>query len=282
MVSQPPYFFLGHILHASSLTTSDAADPSIYDEPQPPPSVYDEPHPTPPPSFYPTFAVSNIKNVIPLILDQEDNHYATWVEFFRIHVCAYNVRDHSNAPAPRHSTIDEPTWLRLDAIVDQWIYGTISKDLSQIIMKSDATAHELWPGLEEIFYDNKHTLAVYLEEQFNNTRLDQFSNISEYCQQLKLLANQLANVDNSISKNKMVLQLVDGLPKGEYDSLATMIQQANPLPTFNHARSQLLLEETRRTKQEEHIDTTLVTASSTTTAPPGQPPATHPRGGGNH
>lgn len=84
--------------------------------------------------------------------------------------------------------------------------------------------HELWPGLEEIFYDNKHTLAVYLEEQFNNTRLDQFSNISDYCQQLKLLANQLANVDNSISKNKMVLQLVDGLPKGEYDSLATMIQ----------------------------------------------------------
>lgn len=50
----------------------------------------------------------------------------------------------------------------------------------------------------------------------------------------------------------MVLLLINGLPKGEYDTIANIIQQADPLPNFHKARSQLLLEETRRSKQEEH------------------------------
>lgn len=120
---------------------------------------------TPPTSgFHPAFAVNNIKNFLPLILDQEEGQYAAWVELFHIHACAYNVLHHIDATTPRPTTVDDATWKRIDAIVKQWIYGTISKDLLQTIIKPGATAQELWKRHEEIFQDNKHTRAVYLEE----------------------------------------------------------------------------------------------------------------------
>lgn len=81
----------------------------------------------------------------------------------------------------------------------------------------------------------------------------------------------------------MVLQLITGLPKGEYDTIATMIQQADPLPSFQKARSQLLLEEMRRSKQEEHSQVALVsnttTVNTASSAPPLSSDQTH-RGGG--
>ncbi|XP_023753909.1 uncharacterized protein LOC111902287 [Lactuca sativa] len=110
-------------------------------------------------------------------------------------------------------------------------------------MKPGATALELWNHLEEIFPENKATGAVYLEEQFNTTRSDSFSNLTDYSSRLKNLADQLANVGNPISETKMVLQLIVGLTKGDYDTIATLIQQTEPLPSFNKACSQLILEE---------------------------------------
>lgn len=104
-------------------------------------------------------------------------------------------------------------------------------------MKPGATALELWNHLEEIFPENKATGAVYLEEQFNTTRSDSFSNLTDYSSRLKNLADQLANVGNPISETKMVLQLIAGLTKGDYDIIATLIQQTEPLPSFNKAWS---------------------------------------------
>ena len=134
-----------------------------------------------------------------------------------------------------HHPLTKPTWERLDAVVKQWIYGTISKDLLQTIMKPGATGKELWAHLEEIFQDNKHTRAVYLEEQFNTTRLENFSNMSDYYKKLKQLSDQLANVGSPVKESKMVFQLISGLTKEEYDTITTMIQQADPLPSFNKA-----------------------------------------------
>lgn len=98
-------------------------------------SVITPPPPPPPTTFHPTFSVSNIKNTIPTVLDQETSHYAAWVEYFQIHVCSFNVIDHIDPFVPPPFEIDDLTWKRLDAIVKQWIYGTISQDLAHTIMK---------------------------------------------------------------------------------------------------------------------------------------------------
>lgn len=119
-------------------------------------------------------------------------------------------------------------------------------------MKPGVAAQQLWDRLSEILQDNKATRAVYLEEQFTSTRLDAFASVTEYCACLKNLVDQLTNVGNLVSEQKMVLQFVSGLTKGNYDTIATIIQQSDLLPTFNKAQSQLLLEETLRNKQDTH------------------------------
>ncbi|KAI3517238.1 hypothetical protein L1887_16451 [Cichorium endivia] len=210
-------------------------------------------------SFHPAFGVNNIKNSIPLVLDRTDGQYASWMELFNIHVCAYNVLDHIQPTATRPTDIDDATWLRVDAIVKQWVFATISQDLIQRIMKSGATAQELWNRLAEIFQDNKATRTIYLEEQFNSTRLEAFSSIHEYTSRIKSLADQLANVGNPLSETKMVLQMISGLTKREYDTVATLIQQIDLLPSFNKACFQFLLEETRRKNQSSHSTHALIT-----------------------
>lgn len=209
--------------------------------------------------FHPAFIINNIKNAIHLIHNQTDDHYASWVEYFHIHTCAYNVKDHSDTATPRWTDIDNFTWDLLDCLVKQWIYNAITPDLSHTIMKPSSYALDLWKHLQEIFQENRATRDVYLEEQFNNTHLVAFSNITYYCAWLKNLADQFENVGNPISETKMVLQLVVGLTKGEFDTVATLIQQTDLLRSFNKAQSQLLLEEFRRTKQESHVPQALVT-----------------------
>ncbi|KAI3518304.1 hypothetical protein L1887_06877 [Cichorium endivia] len=108
-------------------------------------------------TFHPTFTVSNIRNAIPLTLNQTDDHYASWVDFFNIHICAYNVKDHIDEKAPRPADVDNATWERLDALVKQWIYNIISPDLRHSIMKVGASTLNLWKSLQDIFLNNKTT-----------------------------------------------------------------------------------------------------------------------------
>lgn len=125
-------------------------------------------------------------------------------------------------------------------------------------MKPGATTLELWTRLEEVFHDYKHIRAVYLEKQFTDLELEHFTNISDYYNQIKLLADQLPNVECPVSDRKMVMQMITGLPKGKYDTVATIISQAEPTPSFNKARSMFILEETRQCKRNRTIpDSTL-------------------------
>ncbi|XP_056690407.1 uncharacterized protein [Spinacia oleracea] len=72
----------------------------------------------------------------------------------------------------------------------------------------------------------------------------------------------------------MVLQMVKGLTKGEYDTIATMIQQSKPFPSFSRARSSLQLEYWRRASHDYHNDTALVVPHSIPSGG-GSPPKTH-------
>ena len=190
----------------------------------------------------------NIKHHIPLILDVENVHYSSWAELFKIKARANQVLDHIIPPKEPVEIKDKALWGRLDAVVLQWIYGTISEDLMLTILEPDSTAQQAWERLKDIFQDNKHTRAVYLENQFSNIHLENFKNVSTYCQKLKLIADQLSGVGSPVSNQRLVLQLVAGLTDA-FDNVASMIQQMDPLPPFYKARSMLTLEETRKSQQ---------------------------------
>ncbi|CAH9074327.1 unnamed protein product [Cuscuta epithymum] len=248
-------------------------------------------------SFHPALAISNIKNFIPLTLDLDNGDYASWAELFKITARAYEVLDHiipstaaSSSTTTDSSLTDEQRaalavtraeaaalWPRLDAVVLQWIYGTISHDLLHTIIEVDSTAHDAWERLADLFHDNKHARALYLENEFSNTRLDQFQNVSTYCRHLKDLCTKLKNVGVTVDNDRLVLRMVNGLSSiPDYNMVASLIQQREPLPVFSKARSMVVLEESRRNQSS---PATALIHSSADITPPVPSPSRGGRGG---
>ncbi|XP_022023880.1 uncharacterized protein LOC110924152 [Helianthus annuus] len=174
--------------------------------------------------LHPAMTVSNIKNFIPITLEIKTDHYTTWAKLFHVHYHAYQVFDHLEPPAPpaataTASTADgkspaptvDPYWSRLDAIVWQRIYGTISTDLLHTIISTGQTTYEAWTVVENQFKDNKNTRAVYLQQEFVNVRLENYPNMAAYCREVKLLSDQLTSVGSPIDNKRLVLLLLAGL-----------------------------------------------------------------------
>ncbi|CAJ2670962.1 unnamed protein product [Trifolium pratense] len=196
--------------------------------------------------FHPALAVTNIKNSIPFVLEMDKDHYNMWAELFEVHARAHKVVDHiipqpgKEKPASTDASFE--MWTILDSTVLQWIYSTISFDLLTTIMEKGSTAMAAWNRLAGIFEDNQNSRAVALEQDFSSTRMEDFPNVSAYCQRLKQLSDQLKNVGAPVSRNRLVLQIVSGLSE-PYSAIAAFIRQKNPLPSFLETRSMLILEE---------------------------------------
>lgn len=56
-----------------------------------------------------------------------------------------------------------------------------------------------------------------------------FPNVRAYCQTLKMLADQLANIGSSVSNQRQVLQIVAGFMEA-YNDVASIIHYRGPLP----------------------------------------------------
>ncbi|XP_045822221.1 uncharacterized protein LOC123915115 [Trifolium pratense] len=131
------------------------ADHSISRTPSPKPASENIPSKTINHTIHPALTVTNITNFIKITLDIEKSQYNTWSELFKIHAQAYEVLDHIIPPTETNTTSSSPSlketdptlWKRLDAIVLQWIYGTISTDLLHTIIERDSTAQQAWNRL---------------------------------------------------------------------------------------------------------------------------------------
>ncbi|XP_022014703.1 uncharacterized protein LOC110914200 [Helianthus annuus] len=121
--------------------------------------------------LHPALTVGNIKHLIPLTLELETTHYTSWSALFQNHCRAYQVYDHLEPKSsPTASSSGDKTdagktdtgkpdaaiseadalWIRLDAIVLQWIYGTISTDLLHTILAPGQAAYDAWTLLANL------------------------------------------------------------------------------------------------------------------------------------
>ena len=108
---------------------------------------------------------------------------------------------------------------------------------------------------------------MQLENQFSNTNLEDFPSTKAYYNRLKLLSDQLANVDFPISNTRLVLKMISGLTD-TYVGFVTYIQQHDPLPTFAAAKCRLELEEStilQRVARDSSSLTPAALAANTTT-----------------
>ncbi|XP_048498282.1 uncharacterized protein LOC125496766 [Beta vulgaris subsp. vulgaris] len=202
----------------------------------------------------------------------ENVHYSTWAELFKIHARSNRVIHHiiPSTTVPGTSTdAEKEEWSTVDAIVLKWIYATISDDLLHTILEPDSTAQAAWERLRDIFQDNKHSRAVTLEQEFSNTSMEDFTNVSSYCQRLKLLADQLKSVGAPVTNNRLVLHMVAGLTDA-YSGVGTLLRQSDPLPPFYQARSMLVLEEAGLAKKAAlgTSTTSAMVADSCSSSPP--------------
>ncbi|XP_071739255.1 uncharacterized protein [Rutidosis leptorrhynchoides] len=204
--------------------------------------------------IYPAISVNNIKKFIPIPLEMKNSRYGTWAELFKIHCRAFQVIDHIIPPTSvdtgNSSTTQQSTppptrpesWSRLDAIVTQWIYGTVSTEILLTIMKPDQTSEQTWDPVKSIFQDNEQSRAIHLHHQFSTIRQENFSDMSSYCQELKNIVDQLNSVGGDIKDENLVLQMIAGL-SDSYRTIGTMLAHTKPTPSFFDARSMIILEE---------------------------------------
>ncbi|GAU33271.1 hypothetical protein TSUD_279450 [Trifolium subterraneum] len=167
------------------------------------------------PKFHSAFAINNVKTIIPVTLENDSNLYLSWSAQFKVQARVHNILDHIIPPtdeiahqaADTLKTFDSDLWNRLDVVVLQWMYATVSQDILQSILVIDDS-----------------------EE-------------ASYCNRIKTLSDQLTNVDSLVTNTHLLLKMISGLTDA-YAGFVTVIQQNDSPPTFDAARSCLELEET--------------------------------------
>lgn len=216
---------------------------------------------SPPSSYHPALAITNVKALIPLVLEVDKVEYSPWATLFRNTAKVYRVLDHIDSSITKPDISDD-VWDQLDAIVLQWIYSTISTSLLLKILDDKATTMSAWNRLRDIFQDNKGTRVVHLENQFSTIELSHFSSLSDYCQAIRSISVQLAALGHPISEERLVIQLVRRLNNDDYKVVSALIQQMDPIPSFDKACSMLELDRVSRenNKKRTPMDSALLTA----------------------
>ncbi|XP_022031460.1 uncharacterized protein LOC110932434 [Helianthus annuus] len=168
--------------------------------------------PTPKP-LHPVYSVTHIQNKV-RVLDGEKVTYSDWVKLFRLHAHAYEVLSHIDGTKPPAKS--DPTyesWSKIDAIVLQWILGTLSDSYVKRVIEHVGTSQHI--GTAQQAWDRLHTD----------------------------LADQLNDVDHPVTESRLVLQMVTGLPQ-EYDTVASFITQADE--SWDDARDMIEREQRRQ------------------------------------
>ncbi|XP_076956081.1 uncharacterized protein LOC143631117 [Bidens hawaiensis] len=198
----------------------------------------------------PAYSITNINSKI-RALDGSTLTYSQWTKLFTLHAIAYKVLNHIDGTEPTANTTDKYSpWKEIDALVLQWIYGTLSKEYLDRVLEIQTTARDIWLKLENIFLNNKSARAGTLNQQFSNLTLNACSSLADYCQKLKKIARQLGDIRQPVLEWRLVMQLVQGLPP-EYAVAGALIHQL--APTWDNACTMLHHEEMRiqiRTKLE--------------------------------
>ena len=98
----------------------------------------------------------------------------------------------------------------MDCVVKSWIQVTITDDLAETISGRNSTARAAWRAIESQFFSNHETRALYLDPKFRNFVQGDLS-ITDYCRELKRMADMLGNLGEVVTDRTLVLNLIRGL-----------------------------------------------------------------------
>ncbi|XP_071674455.1 uncharacterized protein [Lolium perenne] len=171
--------------------------------PNPPLPAAEHPHAT---LWAQATAVQNIKSLIPTTLDLKASNFSKWRNFLLIAVTQYALADHLTTTIPPFDT----DWLRLDATVLRWLYGSIAPDIVDMVMTERPTAFTIFTSITALFRDNQQARAGYLGQKFCNIEQGD-KTITAYCLEQKVAADALADVGAPVTDDALVWNIIKGL-----------------------------------------------------------------------
>ncbi|XP_055824280.1 uncharacterized protein LOC129892742 [Solanum dulcamara] len=142
------------------------------------------------PKFHLALTVTNIKSLVPVILDNEQGLYHSWATLFINLARVYDLYDHLVPPMEASALAaytmtklaDLALWKHLDVVILQWIYTTIVPDLLLAILKCN-----------------------------------------------DMTEGALADVDTPVTNSRLVLRLTSSSPEA-YSGTVDFIQNQEPFP----------------------------------------------------
>ena len=183
-------------------------------------------------------AVLNIKVLVPLVLDRAADNYNRWRSMFLVVLGKYALTDHVLSDVVN---ADRPAWVQMNCTVLTWIYCTIHADLQQSTMNRKPTARGAWTYLENEFLGQRESCALLLSAEFRTAKQGSAS-ITDFCRRLETMAATLSDFGDPIGDRTLVLTLLRGL-NGKFRPMVSNLKMRQPFPTFEEARTLLLLEE---------------------------------------
>ncbi|XP_021984936.1 uncharacterized protein LOC110880792 [Helianthus annuus] len=210
-----------------------------------------------PQSLHPVYTVTNIQHKV-RVLNGIGVSYPTWVKLFMLHATGYDVVDHiDGSPTLEKTALEYISWKKIDVVVLQWIYGTLSNDLLVRVLEEQSTAYQAWMRVKTLFLNNKGPRAMALQHELTDLTLASMPSLEAYCQKTREPSDQLAAADCPLSNTQRILHLVNGLRR-EYDTTAAIINQN--LPPWEQAVEQLQSESRRIAAREARNPTPIIAA----------------------
>ncbi|PWA70662.1 hybrid signal transduction histidine kinase M [Artemisia annua] len=187
----------------------------------------------------------SITNKVPIKLDLEKHNYNSWSSFFLIHLGSLGLKSHVEQEASS-STIN-PEWCKLDDLIKMWILGSLCDSLQEQVVSTPGNAKALWNHLKDLFHDNKDARAINLDNELRSIKIGNLS-INEYFTKIKSMADRLKNLGTVVSEKNLVIYAVNGLDS-RFATIVKIIRHREPLPSFETARTMLLLGESTTNDQ---------------------------------
>ncbi|XP_066354353.1 uncharacterized protein [Miscanthus floridulus] len=189
-----------------------------------------------------------------MVLDRAAN-YNQWRATLSLVVLGkYALTDHVLTDVVN---VDCSAWMQMDCTILTWIDGTIHGNLQQSAMLRNPNARVAWTFLENDFIGQRESGALLLSVEFRMAKQGA-SSITDFCRRLETMAVALTDFDDPIGDRTLVLTLLRGL-SGKFWPMVSNLKMRQPFPTFQQARTLLLLEE---------IDIDGVTAETDAASPP--------------
>jgi hypothetical protein len=85
----------------------------------------------------------------------------------RYRLTSHIIRNACATPSDAPPTSD---WGRDDFTVPSWIYGSISTNLFDIVIRPSSTTQTIWDAIENLLRDKNKHLAIKLEVQEHSAR----------------------------------------------------------------------------------------------------------------